>query len=786
MKSKLLFVLVALFFLSAESQNLHDDANAASVNNEANTVTGWNTTGGLTSDATDPQLGSFSMRFEQLSSTQREASYAFVAVTGEDYTITIWAKRGSQSTNPAFGAWSGLSGFSTTQVASTNWTQYTWNVTATRTNCVIRVYSGKSSGSVGDHIFLDNISIVPTTPGDTEAPSAVTDVAGSNTTMVSTDLSWTAATDNVGVTDYEVFQDGVSVGFTGGATTFNATGLAPSTNYAFTVFARDAVPNIGSVSNTANVTTASDSQAPSAVTNLAGSGTTDTSTNLSWTASIDNVAVTDYEVFQDGVSIGFTGGPTTFNVTGLTVSTSYAFTVFARDAIPNISAVSNTANVTTSAGPDTEAPSAVVDLVGSNITMTSTDLSWTASIDNVAVTDYEVFQNGVSIGFTGGSTTFNVTGLTLNTSYAFTVFARDVVPNISAVSNTANITTASDTQAPSAAANLAGSATTETSTDLSWTASIDNVAVTDYEVFQDGVSIGFTGGATTFNVTGLTASTSYAFTVFARDAVPNISAVSNTANVTTPAGPDTQAPSAVTTLAASNTTSTTTNLSWASSTDNVGVTNYEVFQDGISIGFTGGATTFNVGGLTAITSYAFTVFARDAVPNISAVSNTANITTSAGGGITDYTSENANLNTIDWNTRDLFADRNVGIGTTNTQGYRLAVAGNVVAEEIKVALQTNWPDYVFENNYNLPTLKEVEAHINKFGHLINIPSAKEVEKSGIKLGDMNGKLLRKIEELTLYTIEQQKKIENLEGENETIRILLKKVLQLEKELKAKK
>ncbi|CAM1344798.1 hypothetical protein [Tenacibaculum amylolyticum] len=109
------------------------------------------------------------------------------------------------------------------------------------------------------------------------------------------------------------------------------------------------------------------------------------------------------------------------------------------------------------------------------------------------------------------------------------------------------------------------------------------------------------------------------------------------------------------------------------------------------------------------------------------------------------------------------ASGNVGIGTTNVpSSYKLAVAGKVISEEVTVKLQSNWPDYVFTDNYKLPTLEEVEKHILEKGHLVNIPSAKEVEKKGVELGEMNKKLLEKIEELTLYTIEQEKKIINQE------------------------
>jgi len=187
-----------------------------------------------------------------------------------------------------------------------------------------------------------------------------------------------------------------------------------------------------------------------------------------------------------------------------------------------------------------------------------------------------------------------------------------------------------DTQAPSVPANLAASNVTQTTVDLSWNASTDNVGVTGYDVYQGTTNLGTVSGTST-QITGLTASTAYSFRVRARDAAGNISGYSNTVNVTTSAAPDTQAPSVPTSLVASNVTQTTVDLSWNASTDNVGVTGYDVYQGNTNLGTVAGTTT-QITGLTASTAYSFRVRARDAAGNISGYSNTVNVTTTSGGG----------------------------------------------------------------------------------------------------------------------------------------------------------
>ncbi len=98
---------------------------------------------------------------------------------------------------------------------------------------------------------------------------------------------------------------------------------------------------------------------------------------------------------------------------------------------------------------------------------------------------------------------------------------------------------------------------------------------------------------------------------------------------------------------------------------------------------------------------------------------------------------------------------NVGIGTTNPQGYKLAVNGSAIAETMTVKLHGSWPDYVFKKEYKLPSLTEVKTFIEKKQRLPDMPSEQEVSKNGINLGEIVKLQTKKIEELTLYLIKQQ-------------------------------
>ncbi|MFY0255559.1 hypothetical protein ACDQ55_16570 [Chitinophaga sp. 30R24] len=113
--------------------------------------------------------------------------------------------------------------------------------------------------------------------------------------------------------------------------------------------------------------------------------------------------------------------------------------------------------------------------------------------------------------------------------------------------------------------------------------------------------------------------------------------------------------------------------------------------------------------------------------------------------------------------------QNIGIGTTDPMGYKLAVAGKILSEEVRVKLQANWPDFVFAKDYQLPSLADVAAYVNKNGHLEGVPSAEEFGKQGIELGKMNTILLQKIEEMTLYLIDMKQQQDKLSAENKSLK-----------------
>jgi len=183
---------------------------------------------------------------------------------------------------------------------------------------------------------------------------------------------------------------------------------------------------------------------------------------------------------------------------------------------------------------DIEAPTTPSNVTLSNIDLNSIDISWTASTDNIGVTGYNIFVDGVLEAQTT-NTNVTISNLNTNTTYSFTVLAKDLINNMSPLSAAVNGTTDGDTQAPTTPSNVLVSNETDSSFKVSWSASTDNNSISGYEVFVDGSL-----NATTTNlfhiVNNLNISTTYIVEVLAKDTDNNKSEKSAPLNATTTAG----------------------------------------------------------------------------------------------------------------------------------------------------------------------------------------------------------------------------------------------------------
>ncbi len=277
---------------------------------------------------------------------------------------------------------------------------------------------------------------------------------------------------------------------------------------------------------------------------------------------------------------------------------------------------------------DTVPPTVPTGLASPSKTATSVNLTWTASTDNVGVAGYDIYSGGVLVG-SSATTAYVDTGLTASTTYQYQVRARDAAGNVSALSAALSVTTNSgvDTEPPTVPTGLASPSKTATSVNLTWTASTDNVGVAGYDIYRGGVLVG-SSATTAYVDTGLTASTTYQYQVRAKDAAGNVSALSAALSVTTNSGVDTEPPTVPAGLASPSQTTTSVNLIWAASTDNVAVTGYDIYRNGTLVGAS--ATTSYVDtGLAAGTAYQYRVRARDAAGNASALCTAITATTKA-------------------------------------------------------------------------------------------------------------------------------------------------------------
>lgn len=536
---------------------------------------------------------------------------------------------------------------------------------------------------------------------DPNASIAPSNLKASEISWATTNLSWSAPANTPGIIGYEIYQESVLIG-SSETTSFSVAGLMQITGYNFTVKAKKADGTLSTASSPLLVTTIR-APKPGAPTNLAVSGITASKIDLSWTPSQNvsgqditySVYLTYYPV--NNSFAGKTKDPY-ISLKNLISDTNYSITVKAVDEMGNEAISGSISAITLSRIPGPLPPT---DLIASEITTSSLTLTWTASKNDPSVAYYDIYNGSDKIGtVNNGTTTFKVNGLKDDSQYSFTVrafledsYASDAsaisvktvslpkycVPELSKVKRDyiadldfgsltrsyssysgytdATIYTASLTPGQESTIimsidrsvyntpksessglaiwiDLNGDKDFDDEGELVWSALYQNPSSSDFTAVANftlptTVMTGKTRMRITMKENGIPTSCEK----FAYGEIKDF-----TVDIKKPIA-EFEAPTKPTNLSASNTTVSSTELSWTPSTDNMGVKAYDIYEDNTLVGTTD-LTTFTVTGLNTKTTYSFTIKAKDYAQNISEISNALSVTTSATLSVEDYNASN--------------------------------------------------------------------------------------------------------------------------------------------------
>ena len=369
------------------------------------------------------------------------------------------------------------------------------------------------------------ITYVDKAVADTEAPSVPAEVKATDVTETTAKLTWSEATDNVGVAGYNVYVNEAKVNDTlVTGTEYSLTDLTAATEYSVTVTAVDAAENESARSEAATFTTLKkeepkDTEAPSVPTAVAAADITQTTAKVTWDASTDNVGVVGYNVYVNEAKVNASPVTVTeYDLTGLTEATEYTVRVTAVDAAENESARSEAVTFTTLEAEeetDTEAPTAPAEVKATEVTETTAKLTWNEATDNVGVAGYNVYVNEAKVNeeLVAG-TEFALTDLTEATEYTVRVSAVDAAGNESARSEATTFTTLESEkpapEKPAAPTNVKISEIKHTKALVTWNSVLARAAVEGYNVYLDGEKVNATPvKETRYELTGLKVGTKY-------------------------------------------------------------------------------------------------------------------------------------------------------------------------------------------------------------------------------------------------------------------------------------
>ncbi len=506
---------------------------------------------------------------------------------------------------------------------------------------------------------------------DTQPPTAPSGLTATAASASQVNLSWTAATDNVGVTAYLVescagsgcanFAQIASVT----STSYSNTGLTAGTSYSYRVRATDAAGNLGPYSNVASAATpAPDTQPPTAPSGLSATATTG-QISLGWTASTDNVGVTSYlvERCQGTGCSGFaqvgTATATSYADTGLGASTSYSYRVRATDAAGNLSAYSNVASATTPAGAPAppayvQGNSATPQSAQSSVTLAYAAAQGAGDLNVVVVGWNDTAASVASVTDSKGNSYAPAVGPTTRTGLlSQSVYYAKNIAAAAAGTNSVTVSFAGAAQYPDVrileysgldpvspldvTAAASGTGTSSSTSAVSTTAASGLLFAANM-VTSRTTAAG--SGWTSRMITAQDGDIAEDRVVAAAGSYTSTATIDNgdwvmqmVAFRAGSAGPDTQPPTAPSNLTATAISGSQINLAWSAATDNVGVTNYLV-ESCAGVGCSSFAqiaivtgTSFSNTGLVASTSYSYRVRATDAAGNLGPYSSVATAAT---------------------------------------------------------------------------------------------------------------------------------------------------------------
>ncbi|HET6771590.1 MAG TPA: DNRLRE domain-containing protein [Actinomycetota bacterium] len=466
-------------------------------------------------------------------------------------------------------------------------------------------FAGNKTGTIRDVGTNTQYGTSDTTP-----PSNPTNLQATAVSSSRVDLTWTASTDNVGVVAYDIYRNASFLTSVGAVTTHSDTTVSPDTTYSYQVRARDSAGNPSGLSNTDTVTTPTGPPPPSVLT---------------FTPTDDAYVRADQATTNFGSQgvIGVDSSPVKhtflkFNISGIGTSSvvSAKLRLACIDSSDSGGLFYRVLN-----------PSSWSEGTVTWNTSPAADTTQLASLGPVTANQaYEVDLTSLVTG--DGLVSMKMTSNSGGGNGAdYYSSEGSVAPQLIVTLSGGT----ADTTPPSNPSNLQATSVTSNRVDMTWTASTDNVGVTNYDIYRNSSLLTSVGAVTSFSDTTVSPNITYSYQVRARDAAGNPSGFSNTLTVTTPAAADTTPPSNPSNLQATSVTSNRVDMTWTASTDNVGVTAYDIYRNSSLLTSVGAVTSFSDTTVSSSTTYSYQVRARDAAGNPSGFSNTLTVTTPAAG-----------------------------------------------------------------------------------------------------------------------------------------------------------